>query len=80
MSRGNNRRWLALDVPRAVNSSDQIDLALCWLRSHGLQEEMLRGDCKGQIAGLLEKAKSLCVGPWAFELPFDGNVERVVDP
>lgn len=80
MSWENDRRWLALDVPRVDNSSDQIDLALCWLQSHGLREEMFRGDCKGQISFLLEKAKSLCVGPWGFELPFDRDVERVAVP
>lgn len=80
MSWENDRRWLALDVPSVDNSSDQIDLALCWLQSHGLQEETFRGDSKGQTAFLLEKAKSLYIGPWGFELSFDRDVERDAVP
>lgn len=63
---------MALDVPRVENSSDQIDLTLCWLEPCGLREEALRA----RLHSCLRKSNRCVRWTVGFELPLTGDVER----
>ena len=61
MSRGKDKRQMALGMPGIDYSSNLLDLAACWLEPLGLPEEILREDWRGQAAVLPQQVKFLCV-------------------